>query len=142
MIKKGRDGAGPGVPGNFADGGSGGCGAPCEGAFALAVTGGELRRAEEAAHHHARGGLRRPQRGQSIGAVQPKPAFRVVFQVATTRAGSGVIPIKEPPGTDQEALNPCSWWRWGRVEFYLYGWLGYVVQRFRCRLPVPCASPE
>ena len=32
-----------------------------------------------------------------IKAIQPKPAFRAFFQVATTRADSGVILIKEPP---------------------------------------------
>ena len=31
---------------------------------------------------------------KSVVAIQPKPAFRAVFQVATTREGSGVILIK------------------------------------------------
>ena len=53
-----------------------------------------------------------------IVAIQPKPAFRPIFQVATTREGSGVILIKEPPEDSQEAsvTSPCSWWRRGRVE--------------------------
>ena len=53
-----------------------------------------------------------------IVAVEPKPAFRPIIQVATTREGSGVILIKEPPEDSQEAsvTSPCSWWRRGRVE--------------------------
>ena len=52
----------------------------------------------------------------AVVAIQPKPAFRAVFQVATTRADSGVILIKEPPDESQKAPSPCSWWRRGRVE--------------------------
>jgi len=52
---------------------------------------------------------------KAIVAIQPKPAFRAVFQVATTRADSGVILIKEPPDASQKAPSPCSWWRRGRV---------------------------
>ncbi len=51
---------------------------------------------------------------KAVVALQPKPAFRAVFQVATTRAGSGVILIKEPPDQAQKA-PPCLWWRRGRV---------------------------
>jgi len=51
-----------------------------------------------------------------VVAIQPKPAFRTVFQVATTRADSGVILIKEPPEKDKEAPSPVSWWRRGRDE--------------------------
>ena len=51
----------------------------------------------------------------AVVAIQPKPAFRAVFQVATTRADSGVVLIKEPPDASQKALSPCSWWRRGRV---------------------------
>ena len=51
----------------------------------------------------------------AVVAIQPKPAFRAVFQVATTREGSGVILIKEPPDASQTAPSPCSWWRRGRV---------------------------
>jgi len=50
---------------------------------------------------------------KAVVALQPKPAFRAVFQVATTRAGSGVILIKEPPDQSQKALSPCLWWRRG-----------------------------
>ena len=34
---------------------------------------------------------------KSIVAIQPKAPFRPVFEVATTREGSGVLLIKEPP---------------------------------------------
>ena len=51
---------------------------------------------------------------KAVVAIQPKPAFRAVFQVATTRADSGVTLIKEPPERDEEAPSPCSWWRRGR----------------------------
>ena len=37
-----------------------------------------------------------------------------VFKVATTREGSGVILVNEPPDDDPEAR--CLWWRRGRVE--------------------------
>mgnify|MGYP007027296887 CR=1 FL=1 len=53
-----------------------------------------------------------------IVAIKPKPAFRPVFQVATTREGSGVVLIQQDPQPDQaEGLaTPCSWWRRGRGE--------------------------
>ncbi len=57
---------------------------------------------------------------KAIVAIQPKPAFRAVFQVATTWAESGVILIKEPSEPDQQALSPFSWWRRGRVELPVY----------------------
>ena len=44
---------------------------------------------------------------KAVVAIQPKPAFRAVFQVATTREGSGVVLIKEPPDQAQEAPSPC-----------------------------------
>ena len=46
---------------------------------------------------------------KAVVALQPKPAFRAVFQVATTRADLGVILIKEPPDPSQKAPSPCSW---------------------------------
>ncbi len=57
--------------------------------------------------------------------IKPKPAFRPVFQVAATRAGSDVVLIREedpdkpnqpPPHGHQAEGIPCSWWRRGRVE--------------------------
>ena len=54
-----------------------------------------------------------------IVALKPKPAFRPVFQVATTREGSGVeLLTNEPPEESPEA-RPCFWWRRGRVRLYL-----------------------
>ena len=50
-----------------------------------------------------------------IVALKPKPAFRPVFQVATTREGSGVeLLTNEPPEESPEARR-CFWWRRGRV---------------------------
>ena len=63
-----------------------------------------------------------------VVAIKPKPAFRPVFQVATTRAGSDVVLIHEedldkpnqPPRGGHEADGiSCSWWRRGRVELPL-----------------------
>jgi len=55
---------------------------------------------------------------KAIVAIRPKPAFRPIFEIATTREGSAVVLINEaPPDLDgPEAANPCSWWRRGRVE--------------------------
>jgi len=50
-----------------------------------------------------------------IVAIKPKPAFRPIFQVATTREDSGVYIINEPPEITPEA-RMCFWWRRGRVE--------------------------
>ena len=49
-----------------------------------------------------------------IVAVKPKPPFRPIFQVASTREGSGVCIINEPPDITLEA-RLCFWWRRGRV---------------------------
>ena len=52
---------------------------------------------------------------KAIVAIKPKPPFRPIFEVATTKAESDVMLIKEPPELhDPEAL--CLWWRRGRVE--------------------------
>jgi len=53
-----------------------------------------------------------------IVAIKPKPAFRPIFQVATTREDSGVYIINEPPDVTPEA-RMCFWWRRGRVELHL-----------------------
>ena len=55
---------------------------------------------------------------KSVVAIRPKPAFRPIFEVATTRAGSGIILINETPPDPEgpEAESLCSWWRRGRVE--------------------------
>ncbi len=73
---------------------------------------------------------------RAIVALKPKPAFRALFQIATTRDGSGVILYKENPPdqfSSPEDDSPCSWWRRGRVELagnhYLAGeeWGGVAV---------------
>ena len=62
-----------------------------------------------------------------IVVVRPKAPFRPVFQVATTREGSGIVLVHEkevepvtanqpaPDGHEADAV-PCSWWRRGRAE--------------------------
>ncbi|MCH2347627.1 MAG: hypothetical protein MK299_09600, partial [Pseudomonadales bacterium] len=48
----------------------------------------------------------------------PMPAFRPIFEVATTRGCSVIILINETPPDPEgpEAESLCSWWRRGRVE--------------------------
>ena len=60
-----------------------------------------------------------------IVAIRPKPAFRPLFEIATTRTGSGIVLVSErglenadqpPPGGYGVEADSCSWWRRGRVE--------------------------
>ena len=68
-----------------------------------------------------------------IVAIRPKPAFRPLLEIATTREGSDIVLVHDsnededlggaepekqgqPPPNGQEAGLPCSWWRRGRVE--------------------------
>ena len=55
---------------------------------------------------------------RSIVMIRPKAQFRAVFWTAITREWSGVELIRyEPLENSPEAhINPCSWWRRGRVE--------------------------
>jgi hypothetical protein len=55
---------------------------------------------------------------KQVVAVQPKPAFAMVFQVVTAREGSGVVLIKESPKTRKKPgeTDLYSWWRRGRVK--------------------------
>ena len=57
---------------------------------------------------------------KSVVGVRPKPSFRPLFEIATTREDSGVVLVLEnevPPASDEpEAPTPCSWWRRGGVE--------------------------
>ncbi len=55
---------------------------------------------------------------KSVVAIRPKAAFRPIFEVATTREGSGIALINQTPQTQDEsgASGLCFWWRRGRVE--------------------------
>ena len=66
---------------------------------------------------------------KSVVAIRPKPAFRPIFEVATTRGGSGIILINETPPDPEgpEAESLCSWWRRGRVELYRERGLAVLV---------------
>ena len=57
-----------------------------------------------------------------VVAIKPKPPFRPILQIATTKAGSEVVLVHEkegeknqPPPRGEEADDlACSWWRRGR----------------------------
>jgi hypothetical protein len=52
-----------------------------------------------------------------IVALKPKPAFKALFQIATTKEGSGVILYNEKTLASNESPDDlCSWWRRGRVD--------------------------
>ena len=79
---------------------------------------------------------------KAIVAIRPKPAFKPVFEIATTRKGSDVILINEPPlaSNEPEAADSCFWWRRGgrdephqpvKLAAALHGWKA---------LPVMCGS--
>jgi site-specific DNA recombinase len=52
-----------------------------------------------------------------IVALKPKPAFKALFQIATTKEGSGVMLYNEKTLTLSESSDDlCSWWRRGRVH--------------------------
>ena len=56
---------------------------------------------------------------KTIVAIQPKPTFLPLFEVATTREGSDVILLAEraaTPADGPQSHDPCLWWRRGRVE--------------------------
>ena len=55
---------------------------------------------------------------KSVVAIRPKPAFRPIFEVATTREGSGIALINQTPQTqdEPEASESYSWWRRGRLR--------------------------
>ena len=50
--------------------------------------------------------------------LSPDNPSRPLFEVATTREGSDVALINEPPlaNNEPEAADSCFWWRRGRVE--------------------------
>ena len=54
---------------------------------------------------------------RQIVALKPKPAFKALFHIATTKADSGVILYNEKtPALSESSDDLCSWWRRGRVE--------------------------
>ena len=61
-----------------------------------------------------------------IVAIKPKPAFRPLFEIAETKARSGIILLKDAEGgkassdnVNTTETNPCLRWRRGRVELPL-----------------------
>ena len=45
---------------------------------------------------------------KSVVAIRFKPAFRLIFEVATTRGGNGIVLINEtPPDPEGQRLNHC-----------------------------------
>jgi hypothetical protein len=54
-------------------------------------------------------------------ALKPKPAFKALFQIATTKEGSGIVLYNEKTLAMSESLDgSCFWWRRGRVEGFLF----------------------
>jgi hypothetical protein len=52
-----------------------------------------------------------------IVALKPTPAFKALFQIATTKEGSGVILYNEKTLALSESSDDlCSWWRRERVD--------------------------
>ena len=66
---------------------------------------------------------------KSIVAFRPKPAFRPLFEIATTREDSDVVLINEPPkaSTEPEAADPRFWWRRGSGELHQKHGLAVLV---------------
>ena len=63
---------------------------------------------------------------ERIVGIKPKPAFRPIFEIAETRASSGITLIKDDDndkassvGDDATENGMCLWWRRGRVELGL-----------------------
>lgn len=79
---------------------------------------------------------------KTIVAIRPKSAFLPLFEVATTREGSDVVLIKEPPQTnfEPEAADLCFWWRRGRVELYPKHGLAVLVAASHIRRRPPVVS--
>jgi hypothetical protein len=49
-----------------------------------------------------------------VVAIKPKPAFRALFEIATTREGSGVVLLNGMAPEVAPGGQSCSWWRRGR----------------------------
>ena len=82
---------------------------------------------EQSSLTHVRGPLARGALGQISSPIRPRPAFRPLFEFATTREGSGIVLVSErdlkeanqpPPHGHEADANSCSWWRRGRVELH------------------------
>jgi site-specific DNA recombinase len=59
-----------------------------------------------------------------IVALKPKPAFKALFQIATTKEGSRVVLYNEKTLALSESSDDlCSWWRRGRVQLHLNTYL-------------------
>ena len=68
------------------------------------------------------------QGSESVVALRPKPAFQALFQLATTREGSGVVLCAENEKAPElvgssDSNAPWLWWRRGRVELHLNPYL-------------------
>jgi hypothetical protein len=62
-----------------------------------------------------------PVEERAIVALKPKPAFQGLFQIATTKEGSGVVLYNEKAPAFSESSDentPCFWWRRGRLHLY------------------------
>jgi DNA invertase Pin-like site-specific DNA recombinase len=62
-----------------------------------------------------------PVEEKAIVALKPKPAFQGLFQIATTKEGSGVILYNEKAPAFSESsdeLTACLWWRRGRLHLH------------------------
>jgi site-specific DNA recombinase len=69
---------------------------------------------------------------RSIVALKPKQAFQALFQIATTKEGSGVILYngKAPAFSESsDEMTTCSWWRRGGSN------VRYLLPRLVVRLP-------
>jgi hypothetical protein len=67
-----------------------------------------------------------PVEEKAIVALKPKPAFSGLFQIATTKEGSGVVLYNEKAPAFSESsdeMTPCLWWRRGRLHLYLNTYL-------------------
>jgi len=55
---------------------------------------------------------------KAIVTIRLKPAFRLLFEIATTCEGSGIALINQTPQARDEAdaSGSCAWWKRGRVE--------------------------
>jgi hypothetical protein len=66
---------------------------------------------------------------KAIVAMKPKPAFQALFQIATTKEGSGVVLYNEKTSESlggHDESTPCFWWRRGRVHLNLNTYLKVV----------------